>query len=153
MKVFLHYAPSTVSETHHKTLKITLPKKWTKLPPANLLSTFIDSYNDNKPTPLSMSLEASNLLLTTENGATVYALEGDAAVAVEDCIEDKADVYITPSVDVVDKTKVVKSFKQVAAAKASGKPDTGGALPKPPGHVRCVHLGCQKYVHTLSPGA
>jgi hypothetical protein len=149
MKVFLVYSPASVSETHHKTLKVTLPKKWTKQPPgSNLMDLFVENYNSSKPTAMSLTLEASDLVLTTAGGKKVYCSAGPSAVAVEDCMEDKAEVFVTPLSDVpiADRENFVPSLKKQASGVGLPEaPAKTGAAAHPPGFVRCVHLGCQKY--------
>jgi len=107
MKVILHYQDNENSDLH-KSLKITLPKKWKSGPTNRILSQFVESYNDSSSKKKKESVEAeeteveegethqyftlneSDLYLSLKD--TKSPLASDAIVLTS--IPDRSDLYI-----------------------------------------------------------
>jgi len=87
MKVFMHY--DTPSDAHlHKTLKMTLPKKWVPGPSSKLLIQFVESYNTAFPLN-TITVEGHHLEL--DNGISLSLND-----IVEHTIKDRGDLFIRP---------------------------------------------------------
>lgn len=97
MKVFFHYEDNDNTELH-KSLKITLPKSWKTGPVSQLLSQFVESYNNNETLGSANPLDASQLHIGIRHAeaggekSVMRSLASDAIVV--ESIPDRSDVYI-----------------------------------------------------------
>lgn len=97
MKVFLRYEDNEDDSTH-KTLKITLPKKWKSGPTSRLLEQFVESYNggeEGQSNPLevgSLNLSIRRPTNGDNGGKELKDLPSDGVVI--ETIPDREDVYI-----------------------------------------------------------
>ena len=83
----MHY--DTPSDAHlHKTLKMTLPKKWVPGPSSKLLIQFVESYNTAFPLN-TITVEGHHLEL--DNGISLSLND-----IVEHTIKDRGDLFIRP---------------------------------------------------------
>jgi hypothetical protein len=133
MKVLLHYKDNENTELH-KSLQITLPKKWKTGPTSRLLSQFVEVYNENE-TFASNPLQEENLHLSIrrsgDNGTDpLVQLASDAIII--DVIPDRASVYIMhgPSQtlqQVEDQIKAERERRKLELATT----------------VQCTHFGCK----------
>jgi hypothetical protein len=133
MKVLLHYEDNENTELH-KSLKITLPKKWKTEPTSRLLSQFVESYNENEAFA-SNSLKEENLHLAIrqpgDNGTDPLVPLASDAITI-DVIPDRADVYIMhgPS------QTLQQVEDQVKAERDRRKEELATT-------VQCTHFGCK----------
>jgi len=102
MKVFLHYEDST-NKSHHKTLKITLPKSWKNGPTSKLLDYFIEYYNDEK-TGIGGKNDVPLLI-----GSEMHL-----AVRIEDT-DGSSAAGSTSITSTMDKNEVQSEFKPLAS--------------------------------------
>jgi hypothetical protein len=141
MKVFLHYEDNE-SKLLHKSLKITLPKKWKTGPTSKLLEFAVESYNASDlgtSNPLNALQIYLAIKVTPEEGAQsqVESSEGiltplaSDAVIIE-VIGDRDDVYIVHGT-----SQTVQDIQQEKQAESDRKKEE---LAK---SLACVHFGCK----------
>ena len=139
MKVFLNYTDNT-DETLHKTLKITLPKKWKTGPTSKLLDQFVETYNSGSCGETN-PLNVNDLHLAVpedddddKNGAdknaSLLPLPSDAITL--DVIPDRSDVFVMhgPSTTLA----AIRAEEEAAKAKKRAEEAT---------MARCTHFGCK----------
>ena len=88
MKVFLHYEENE-SKLLHKSLKITLPKKWKTGPTSKLLEFAVESYNASDlgtSNPLDASQMHLAIKVSTEDDAQVESSEGILTPLASDAV-------------------------------------------------------------------
>lgn len=101
MKVFLHYEDNK-NKFLHKTLKITLPKKWKQGPTSKLLEFAVESYNASdlgksntlvtSDLHLALKVAASSNEQKSDDEGTLTPLASDATLV--EVIDDRDAVYI-----------------------------------------------------------
>lgn len=147
MKVFLHYEDNTDSKLH-KSLKITLPKKWLQGPTSKLLEFAIESYNAsdlgkiNPLTPSEMHLALKIASSSSPNETTsqnnkdqddkgiITPLASDASII--NVMDDRDAVYILHGPSQTLEEIQVEKQKEIDRKKEE--------LAKT---VQCVHFGCK----------
>jgi len=137
MKVFLRYEDNEDDSTH-KTLKITLPKKWKTGPTSRLLEQFVESYNEGKEGKIN-TLDVNSLHLSirqTSNSnkdddteTELKDLPSDGIVA--ETIPDREDVYICHGA-----SQTTKEINDERQAQIDKEKEATKHLSK------CVHFGC-----------
>jgi len=138
MKVFLHYEDNE-SKLLHKSLKITLPKKWKTGPTSKLLEFAVESYNASdlgKSNPLDASQMHLAIKFSPEDGAQeesegiIAPLASDAVII--EVIDDRDAVYIVHGT-----SKTVQEIEQEKKAESDRKKEELARS------LACVHFGCK----------
>ena len=139
MKVFLRYEDND-DESTHKTLKITLPKSWTRGPTSRLLGQFVESYNGGKEGKLT-TLDVDTLHLAIRRAADgggdsdptseLRDLPSDGIVA--EIIPDREDVYICHG-----PSRTSGEIQAEMQAELDRKKEADRHMSK------CVHFGCNQ---------
>ena len=132
MKVLIHYEDNENSELH-KSLKITLPKKWKTGPTHKLLDQFIETYNSAEAfasNPLTASDMHLSVRQVADGKSQLIDLPSDAIVV--DVIADYADVYVNhgPSTSLAE-----QKAKEAEAQRAKEELMANT--------VACTHFGCK----------
>jgi hypothetical protein len=134
MKVFLHYEDNK-SKFLHKTLKITLPKKWKEGPTSKLLEFAVESYNASD-LGKSNTLVSSELHLALkiasegEEEGTLTPLASDATLI--EVIDDRDAVYI-----IHGPSRTLAQIEQEIQDEKDRKKELLAST------VPCVHFGCK----------
>ena len=137
MKVFLHYEGNE-DKSLHKSLKITLPKKWKSGPINKLLEFGVESYNASE-LGKSNPLDAASLHLAhkvqpedskSENDAVLTPLASDATVM--EVIDDRDALYMCHGA-----SQTLQQIKDIQQAEIEKKKQELANT------VACVHFGCK----------
>jgi hypothetical protein len=144
MKVFIHYEDNTNSNLH-KSLKITLPRKWLQGPTFKLLEFAIESYNASDlgkinpltPSEMHLALKISSSSSSSQNENQNDNDEGILTPLASDAIiinvmDDRDAVYMVhgPS----------KTLEEIQLEKQKEMDRKKEELAKT---VQCVHFGCK----------
>lgn len=142
MKVVLHYEDNEDSSLH-KSLRITLPKKWKTGPSSRLLTQFVESYNasfqeKNELTESSLHLAMRVPISSANERIEIKALCSDDIVI--ETIADRSDVYILhgPS---QTKAEVGEEIKKIEEEKRLERERT----------VPCTNFGCKMRIPKGGP--
>mmetsp|Transcript_7326 Transcript_7326/g.9655 ORF Transcript_7326/g.9655 Transcript_7326/m.9655 type:complete len:312 (-) Transcript_7326:185-1120(-) len=118
MKVYVHYEEGENADLH-KTLKLTLPKKWVQQSTEQVLDLFLGSYNKKNP---ENQLEMGNVHLENSRGQKICRAD-----IVADVMNDREDIYVRHGAP-----PVREETKQEEA-----KPENKG--------LRCRNYGCNQF--------
>lgn len=133
MKVLLHYEDNDKTELH-KSLRITLPKKWKTGPTALLLTQFVESYNENETFASNPLREEDLHLAIRQSGADgaepLVPLASDAINV--DVIPDRSDVYIMHG-----PSQTVQQIEDQSRAERERRKQELAST------VQCTHFGCK----------
>ena len=140
MKVFIHYEDNK-SKFLHKSLKITLPKKWKQGPTSKLLEFAVESYNASDlgesntlsagELHLALKVAPSSSQDQNEDDYTLAPLASDAILV--EVIDDRDAVYI-----VHGPSKTLAQIEQEIQEEKDRKKELLAST------VACVHFGCKK---------
>lgn len=133
MKVLLHYEDNDNTELH-KSLRITLPKKWKTGPTSLLLSQFVESYNENE-TFASNPLREEDLHLAIRQGGAdgtepLVPLASDAINI--DVIPDRVVLYVMHG-----PSQTVQQIEDQSRAERERRKQEFAST------VQCTHFGCK----------
>ena len=133
MKVLLHYEDNDNTELH-KSLRITLPKKWKTGPTSLLLTQFVESYNENEMFASNPLREDDLHLAIRRSGADgtepLMPLASDANNI--DVIPDRSDVYIMHG-----PSQTVQQMEDQSRAERERRKQELAST------VQCTHFGCK----------
>ncbi|CAM9101928.1 unnamed protein product [Heterosigma akashiwo] len=123
MKVYVHYEEGS-DESLHKTLKLTLPKKWADKETNKVLDLFLESYNAKNPGNL---LEMGSVHLENSRGQKMSGQD-----LVKDLMNDREDIHVRPGAPPAHQEAPAAKEQKSEAQTNEGK-------------LRCRNYGCNQW--------